>query len=322
MSKEKFIYNKQSLQYEKIDINWKDRALKIFGLFSAFVVTSLLTFPLWQGMFSSGEVQKKNVEIEQLVLKYEAMEKHVETMNKAVSSLNTRSNGVYRKMFNMDPLDVIGGTGGHDKYANIARFASAKTIIETQEQVERLSHQIALQSKSLDTIAGLVVEKEKMLASLPSIKPVREDKLHQSINILSGFGWRLHPIYHVRKFHKGIDFSADKGTAIQATGDGEVITAGKDGGYGNCVIIRHGYGYETLYGHMSKIEVKTGQRIKRGQLIGLIGSTGASTGPHCHYEVHYNGQIVNPLQYCLDGLTNAEYASLVKAAETENNSFD
>ena len=325
MSKEKFIYNRQTLQYEKVEISWKERGIKAFGLISAFVVTCMLCYPILQRLFPAAEIQVKNKEIEQLEVKYTALQKHVDLMDKAVTSLHQRSNGVYRRMFNMDPMDEsqwLAGVGGHDQYANLAKFASASTIVETQDRVERLSNQISMQSKSLDTIANLVKEKEKMLGSMPSIKPVREDKLHESMGVLSGFGYRIHPIYHVRRLHKGIDFSADKGTAIQATGDGVIIKAGHDGGYGNCVIIDHGYGYETLYGHMSKIEVQSGQRIKRGQRIGLIGSTGASTGPHCHYEVHINGKIVNPLPYCLDGLTPAEYAALVQLASTENNSFD
>lgn len=326
MSKERFIYNKQTLQYEKVEITWKERGLKIFGLFSSFVVAVILLYPLLQKVLpQDAKIQEKEKEIEQLTLKYEALTKHVDVMDKALSSLNNRSNGVYRRMFNMAPIDDLAwetGTGGHDKYANLAKFASSNVIIETQDRVERLSRLLANQSQSLDTIANLVKEKEHMLMSIPSIKPVREDKLRSSIGVLSGFGVRIHPIYKVRRFHKGIDFTADQGVAIQATGDGVVVKAGREGGYGNCVVISHGYGYETLYGHMSRIDVSVGTKVKRGQRIGLIGSTGASTGPHCHYEVHVNGRVVNPLPFCLDGLTPAEYQALVRAASAENNSFD
>jgi murein DD-endopeptidase MepM/ murein hydrolase activator NlpD len=326
MSKEKFIYNKQTLQYERIEVSGKEVGLKIFGFISAAVMTAVLTFPLWKQLIPvDARLQQKNQEIEQYALKLNAMQKHVETMDKALSSLHNRSNGVYRKMFNMNPMDEsrwLAGTGGHDKYADFAKFASTESIIDMQDRVELLSRQIGLHSRSLDTIAGLVNEKEKMLSSIPSIKPVREDKLHESISVLSGFGYRIHPIYKVKRFHAGIDFSADQGVAIQATGDGVIVRAGKDGGYGNVVVIKHGYGYETLYGHMSKIEVQEGQHVKRGQRIGLIGSTGHSTGPHCHYEVHVNGTVVNPLDFVHDGLTPSEYAALVQAAMSENNSFD
>jgi hypothetical protein len=326
MSKEKFIYNKQTLQYERIEVSGKEIGLKIFGFVCATLMTVALTFPLWKPLIPvDSQLLRKDQEIEQYRLSIDAMQKHIGTMDKALASLHSRSNGVYRKMFNMDPMDEsrwLAGTGGHDKYDNLAKFASTQSIVETQERVELLSRQIALHSRSLDTIASLVNEKEKMLSSIPSIKPVREDKLHESINVLSGFGYRIHPIYKVKRFHAGIDFSADQGVAIQATGDGVIVRAGKDGGYGNVVVIKHGYGYETLYGHMSKIEVHEGQQVKRGQRIGLIGSTGHSTGPHCHYEVHVNGTVVNPLDFVHDGLTPSEYAALVQAAMAESNSFD
>ena len=325
MKKEKFIYNTHTLQYEKLEVNGKEIGLKVFGIISAFIVTASLCYPILQKAFPSAEVQVKNNEIEQLKLKYESMQKHVETMEKAVVGVQQRDAGLYRMMFNMDPIDPSvwnGGTGGHDRFGGLAKFSSAQTIVETQGRVEKLSQQLALQSKSLDTIARMAKDKEKMLSSIPSIKPVREDQLNTAISLLSGFGMRLHPIHHVKKFHKGIDFSAPTGTAIQATGDGEIVQAGKDGGYGNCVVIKHGYGYETLYGHMSRVDVQVGQKVKKGQRIGLIGSTGSSTGPHCHYEVHMSGNVVNPLQFCLDGLTPSEYQSLANAALADNKSFD
>lgn len=161
-----------------------------------------------------------------------------------------------------------------------------------------------------------------MLASMPSIKPVRSDKLSKSVGLLSGFGYRVHPVFKVLRMHSGIDFTAPKGTAIQATGDGVVIKADFKSGYGRCVIIKHGYGYETLYAHMDKILVKKGQKVKRGQPIGKVGSSGISTAPHCHYEVHFHGKPVNPIAFVLDGLSPKEYDALVKAAEAGNQSFD
>ncbi len=325
MSKEKFIYNTHTLQYEKLEANAKEYALKIFGFFSAIIVTAFLCYPLMQKLFPSAEVQAKNNEIEQLKLSLEALQKQNDLNEKAIAGLQQRDAKLFRLAFNADPIDPSiynGGTGGFDKFANFANFGSSKTIVETQEKIERMSRLIALQSHSFDTIANLVKEKEKMLSSIPSIKPVRADLLAAHLDALSGFGWRVHPIHKVRRFHKGIDFTADQGTAIQATGDGTVVKADYDSGYGKCVIISHGYGYQTLYGHMSRIDVKDGEKVKKGQRIGLIGSTGQSTGPHCHYEVHLNGNVINPVQYCLDGLSPSEYAALVSAATRESYSKD
>jgi hypothetical protein len=326
MSKEKFIYNPQTLQYEKHNRSGKEVALILFALVSVILVTCFLfLFPLYQRTFATSENQKFILENDQLKLRYDALLKQNELNEKAIGSLQQRDAKLFRLAFNADPLDPSvfnGGTGGHNALASIGNFNSAKLILETQDKVERMSRLIALQSRSFDTIARMVKEKESMLSSIPSIKPVRADLLVAHLDALSGFGWRVHPIHKVRRFHKGIDFTADQGTAIQATGEGRVEQAGLDGGYGKCVIINHGYGYKTLYGHMSQMDVKEGDYVKKGQRIGLIGSTGASTGPHCHYEVHLNGVVVNPVQYCMDGLSTSEYQALVSAAVRESNSKD
>ena len=230
-------------------------------------------------------------------------------------------------VFGMNPIDKgiwNGGTGGHPVQSGLVQYKNGGIVVSgTMERLEKLSRQIVMQSKSLDTIQRLADSKEKMMASMPSIKPVREDKLNRGITLLSGFGWRLHPIYKVRKFHKGIDFAAPEGTPIQATGDGRVVKIEKSNrGYGNSIIIDHGFGFQTLYGHMKVIDVKEGDLLKKGQRIGLVGDTGSSTAPHCHYEVHLRGTPVNPLQYCMDSLSPTEYQELVNAAEIANQSLD
>jgi murein DD-endopeptidase MepM/ murein hydrolase activator NlpD len=325
MSKEKFIYNPHTLQYEKLESSGKEAVLKIFAILSAFIVTIIICIPIILRLFPSDQAQKYIIENDQLRLRYEAVQKQNELNEKAIASLQQRDAKLFRLAFNADPLDPSvfnGGTGGHNALANIGNFNGAKVILETQDKVKHMSRMIALQSRSFDTIARMVKEKESMLSSIPSIKPVRADLLVAHLDALSGFGWRVHPIHKVRRFHKGIDFTADQGTAIQATGEGTVERAGYDGGYGKCVVINHGYGYKTLYGHMSQIDVKDGEKVKKGQRIGLIGSTGASTGPHCHYEVYLNGVVVNPVQYCMDGLSTSEYQALVSAATRESNSKD
>ena len=176
--------------------------------------------------------------------------------------------------------------------------------------------------KSLDTISALAEEKEDMFAAIPSIKPVKSTELARGVKLLSGFGYRIHPILKVRKMHYGIDFTAPSGTDIHATAGGKVVKAEKSRSFGNYVVIDHGFGYETLYAHMEKYTVRRGEMVTRGQSIGLVGNTGRSTAPHCHYEVHYKGQPVNPIHFCLDGLSPEEYQQLVEAAETVNQSLD
>ncbi|HHB52436.1 MAG TPA: M23 family metallopeptidase, partial [Saprospiraceae bacterium] len=200
---------------------------------------------------------------------------------------------------------------------------TTELVKEDLNKLAELNRKVELQNESLDTLEKLAIAKANRLASIPSIKPVREDKLKRKISYLSGFGWRNHPIYHIKKFHKGIDFTSPKGTPIQATGNGVVkAVIIKKRGYGKHVIIDHGYGYETLYGHMSKILVKKGDKVVRGQTIGLVGSTGSSTAPHCHYEVHYKGKAINPIDFVFDGMTPEEYQEFVEKAKAENQSLD
>jgi len=248
-------------------------------------------------------------------------------LNKQIDRIQERDADVHRVILGIDPLDQSkwnSGVGGYKKYKGILNYSSNEELVkETLDKVKKLERKIELQNESLDTLEKLAVLRADRLACIPSIKPIREDKLKRKISYLSGFGYRVHPIYHIRKLHKGIDFTSPKGTHIQATGNGIVKSIiRKKRGYGLHVIIDHGYGYETLYGHMSKILVKKGQKVVRGQTIGLVGNTGSSTAPHCHYEVHYKGKAVNPIDFVFDGMSTEEYSEFVKKAKAENQSLD
>lgn len=266
-------------------------------------------------------------EIKVMNFEYDKLQSEFANLNKELEHLQDRDAYAYRTILGMDPIDgdvLEGGIGGHDEYAEYRQYEHAGDLIaQAKEKVRKLKHKMVLQSKSLDTIITQAQEKEKMLASIPSIKPVRSDKLKRSVRLLSGFGYRIHPIHKVRKLHTGIDLTAPQGTPIQATGDGKVVRVERRAtGYGRNVIIDHGYGYETLYAHMARIDVKRGELVKRGQQIGVVGSTGTSTAPHCHYEVIHKGRKVNPIHYVMDGLSPEEYQELVKAAEAVNQSLD
>ena len=257
----------------------------------------------------------------------EAISTDLTTLTKQIDKIQERDANVHRVILGIDPIDQAmwnSGTGGSKNYKNIIDYDNTTELIkEDLEKIEVLKRKVQLQNASLDTLEKLALAKVDRLAAIPSIKPVREDKLKRKIRYLSGFGWRDHPIYHIPKFHKGIDFTAPKGTPIQATGNGVVkAVIIKKRGYGKHVIIDHGYGYETLYGHMSKILVKKGQKVVRGQTIGYVGSTGSSTAPHCHYEVHYKGKAINPIDFVFDGMSPQEYQEFVEKAKAENQSLD
>ncbi|MBL7828787.1 MAG: M23 family metallopeptidase [Saprospiraceae bacterium] len=324
--KEKFVYNIHTLTYEKVVIPIKTRIWQAFGFFSVVVVTSLAMLAVFYTVFPSPREADLMREIEQMESKYKQMSGQVEVMSKVLDNIQDRDANVHRMVFGMDPIDQDiwqAGVGGHEAHPELAAFKfGGESISQTLDKIDFLSRQLVLQSKSLDTIQNLAKNQEKMLASLPSIKPVREDKLQKSLGTLSGFGYRIHPVYKIKRFHAGLDFPARVGTAIQAPGDGVVVEAGWHSGYGNCVKISHGYGYETLYGHMNKMTVHVGQRVTKGQKIGEVGDTGLSTAPHLHYEVHHRGQPINPINFCMDNLTPQEYQLMVNAAQKANQSLD
>ncbi|MEI6408874.1 MAG: M23 family metallopeptidase [Bacteroidota bacterium] len=324
--KEKFVYNIQTLTYEKVVIPFKTRILQAFGFFSVVLVTSFALLAVLYTIFPSPREQELVREIEQMEHKYTQLGSQFDMMSKVLANIQQRDANVHRAVFGMDPIDEdvwVAGVGGHESHPELSAFKYGReSIREVVDKVDLLSRQMSLQSKSLDTIQRLANNQQNMLASLPSIKPVREDKLQKSIGTLSGFGYRIHPVYKVRKFHAGLDFPARVGTAIQSTGDGVVVETGWHQGYGNCVKISHGYGYETLYGHMNKIYVHQGEKVQKGVKIGEVGDTGLSTAPHLHYEVHYKGNPINPINFCMDNLTPVEYQSIVNAANTANQSLD
>ncbi len=327
MGKEKFVYNVHTLRYEKVEVTTRERILRALGFLCAVLVAGgLFTFLVWE-LFPSPKEKALLRELHQMELQYAELNKQFDLMSKVLANVQERDASVHRMLFGMDPIDPAiwnGGIGGHNAYSDLVNYKRTGELLrKTRQKADKLMHQIRLQSESLDTIISLAKDREKMLASIPSIKPVRSDKLNRNVTLLSGFGYRMHPIHKVRKMHTGIDFSAPKGTPIQATGDGTVIKVEhKRTGYGNSVVIDHGYGYKTRYAHMQRVDVKVGQKVKKGQQIGTVGSTGTSTAPHCHYEVIKKGEKVNPIQYCMDGLSPKEYQELVEMASVANHSFD
>jgi len=327
MRREKFFYNKQTLQFEKIRISFQERLKKFFGIASAILVSSvLLTIAGWR-FFPSPQEEVLIKEIDQLKNELNVAESNFDQLSAVASNLQERDRRIHRMVLEMDPIDENvwdGGVGGSSKFSELQNFSrSGDLMAQLRQKVEKLKRQMVVQSKSFDEIEKMAQGKEKMLASIPSIKPVRSDKLDRGVELLSGFGYRLHPIHKIFKMHAGIDFSAPQGTPIQATGDGVVKEVDRNrGGYGLHVLIDHGYGYQTLYGHMSSANVRVGEKVKKGHLLGKVGSTGSSTGPHCHYEVHYKGKPVNPIDYVMDGLSPIEYQELVRLSEMNNQSFD
>jgi len=327
MKKEKYVFNQNTLQYEEDTTPTKQKVIRLFGFASAVVLTSIGIFAIAWMFLPSPKERALQRELSQMEYHYSNMTSDYESMSEQLAQLHEKDSEIHRTIFQMDVIDENiweGGIGGHDKYAGLTAYQNSGSLIkETLQKVDKIKRKINLQSSSLDSIQYMSKVWEEKLASIPSIKPVKETKLKRNIRYLSGFGYRIHPIHKIKKFHYGIDFTAPRGTAVQATGNGTVVKVKKiKTGYGNSVTVDHGYGYTTLYAHMKDVIVKKGQKVKRGQSLGTVGSTGSSTAPHLHYEVKINGKAINPIDFCLDGLTPEEYSQLVLKAGMENQSLD
>ncbi len=323
----KYTFNQHTLQFEKAVEPFKVKLFKVFSFFSTALVSGLIVFFVFHKYLPSPNEKILVKELETVKEHYSVMSDQMDLMSKALTNIQRRDADVHRQLLGMDPIDEDvwnGGKGGHDLYDEFRNLPTSGEIVgKASEKMDRIERQLVLQSKSLDILQATASKKEDMLASIPSIKPVRVDKLNKSVRFLSGYGMRLHPIHKIMKMHAGIDFSAAKGTPIQVTGDGKVSEIENNySGYGKCVKVDHGFGYSTLYAHMDRVDVKVGQLLKKGNSIGVIGSTGTSTAPHCHYEVRYKGNPINPINFCLDNLSPSEYQELVKLSEQQNQSLD
>lgn len=324
MSKVKYRFNTKSLTYEKVRVSFKELFWRITSYLATGLVFATLTIILSRQFLPSPAEKKRDREIEALKLQYELLEKKMGQAEQVLADLEDRDDNIYRAIFESEPVPKsirYGGSGGSDKYSVFDSYDNSELLISTTERMDRLTKQIYVQSKSFDEVVKLARNKEKLIASIPAIIPINQKDLSHAVT--SGFGWRTHPIYKTQEFHPGMDFSAEQGTRIYATGDGTVERADNLAqGYGNHVVINHGFGYQTLYGHMSRIAVKVGQKISRGQLIGYVGSTGLSTAPHIHYEVIKNGQKVNPINFYYSDLSPEQYQLLVEQSKKASQSFD
>ncbi|MGD1845695.1 MAG: M23 family metallopeptidase [Salibacteraceae bacterium] len=322
MSKVRYRYNPKTLSYEKEKVTTRARLWQLTQILGAGVVVGILLVFAFRSALNSAENRKLIRENAHLKLQYDLVSKKMDQMSVVLKDLQERDDNIYRVIFEAEPIPPNlrqGGTGGVPKYQALKGYASSDMVINTHVQLDRLSKQLYIQSKSFDAVYDMAKEKEKMLAHLPSIQPVSNKDLKR---IASGFGKRIDPHYKTPSMHYGIDFTAKTGTEIYATADGGINKANRISGFGNHVRIDHGYGYLTLYAHLSKIAVKKGQRVKRGDVIGYVGNTGKSTGPHLHYEVHKNGHPINPVNFFFNDLTPAEYDKVLQLSTAPNQSFD
>jgi murein DD-endopeptidase MepM/ murein hydrolase activator NlpD len=323
MKKIKYYYNTNTLRYEKLETPLRITLLRVLGFLSAAMVTALIIVSLAYKYFPSANEKRLIQRNETLNDNYYVLTDKIKKLQEQMGELEKRDNHVYREIFEANPIPDSARAKAMQQLQEIQLVQGmdqenlSASIVNT---LNNLSARIASQTKSYNEIEGFVKNKEQLLACTPAIQPVSNKDLSR---IASGYGYRIDPVYKTTKFHAGLDFAAPQGTPIYATANGTVETAGNTGnGYGNHVVINNGYGYSTLFGHMFKVKVKPGQKVKRGEVIGWVGSTGKSTGPHCHYEVHRNGEPVDPVYYFYNDITPEQYERLLKLAQSSNQSFD
>ncbi|VBB45845.1 Peptidase M23 [uncultured Paludibacter sp.] len=321
-AKKKFYFNPDTLDYEEIQLSLAYRLRRILIHLLSGILMGIAFFLIFVSLIKSPGEKQALLEKNRMEGQYKALRGQINDIQTILTDLQQRDDNLYRVVFQAEPIPYEIRTNTSNKteyYKQLLNMTNSEIVATTTKKLDELKKQLYIQSKSYDDLVVLAQNKEKMLECLPAIQPVANKDLTR---VASGYGYRIDPIYHTRRFHEGMDFTAPIGTDIYATANGVVTSAGWEQGFGNCVKINHGYGYETLYGHMSSFQVRAGQSVKRGEVIGMVGSTGKSTGPHLHYEVHYRGQIMNPQNYYFMDLTPDEYDKMVQLSNNAGQMFD
>ncbi|MDX9853358.1 MAG: M23 family metallopeptidase [Tenuifilaceae bacterium] len=323
MPKSKYRFNPESLSFVREHISIRKRIGRIATYLSASIVVAVIYYIIFSLFFDTPSERGLKREKEELLVHFELLNRRFEQVSAVMEDLQKRDDNIYRVIFEAEPIPSTvreAGIGGVDRYSELEGLSNGDIVIETAKKLDLIAKKAYIQSKSLDELENLAKRKEEMLRSIPAIQPISNNDLKR---IASSFGMRIHPFYKVPKMHTGMDFTAPTGTDIYATGDGVVQKVDySQRGYGNHVVIDHGFGYATLYAHMHSISVRPGQKVKRGSVIGQVGNTGMSVAPHLHYEVHKAGKQINPINYFFNDLTPEEYEKVIELSSLPTQSFD
>lgn len=326
MAKKKYRFNPESLSYERVGHSIKEKLTKVLAYFSSSLAFALIIIVIVLNAYETPKSKALKRENSRLLTQYELLSKDLEKIENVLTELQQRDDNIYRVIFEADPIPSSvrkAGFGGTNKYSELENLDNAKLVIETSKKLDSISKAAYIQSKSYDEVLKMALNKEDMLACFPAIMPVANKDLKRTA---SGWGYRMHPIYKVNRMHWGMDFTAPIGTPVHATGNGKIVevegSKRSKVGLGLSIKLDHGYGYETVYGHLNSFNVKRGDVVKRGDIIGYVGNTGGSTAPHLHYEVHKNGKKVNPAYYYYKDLTPQEYDKMIAISTNIGQSLD
>ena len=318
MPRTKYFFNPKSLSFEKVSDHRGYMRWRIIGL-SSLIVVSVISLSLLFSRFMKTPMEQSIARENNIIQKQlSQMERQVSELENQLGELQNRDVEIYRAMYGVEPPKPFNYHG--DDYQELLSFSHGKFVKRLREKLDQLNQKATLQDKSYDLLSKLITKREDMVNAIPAIMPVANKDLRK---LASGFGYRMDPFYHTASFHAGMDFTADVGTEVYATGNGVVSEVKNEAwGYGNHIIVNHGFGYTTLYGHLSRFAVRPGTKVKRGQLIGYVGSTGRSTGPHLHYEVRRYKNPLNPAFFYRNDLSDAEYQRMLEMSQREANRFD
>jgi len=323
MKKVKYYYNTNSLRYEKLETPLRVKLLRVLGFLSAAMVSAVILVSIAYRYFPSANEKILQQQNDALKENYLVLDEKARKLATRLRVLEERDNDIYRSIFESNPIPDSARLIELEQQQEMQlvmgmdRFELEESVVTTLVNLEK---RMEFQDRSYTQLNEFIRNKEQLLAATPAIQPVSNSDLRR---VASGYGYRIDPIYKTARFHAGMDFTAPQGTPIYATANGVAKIAGNKGnGFGNYVVINHGYGYETLYGHMYRVNVKVGERVQRGEVIGYVGSTGKSTGPHCHYEVHKNGQRIDPVYFFYNDLTPEQFQRIIQLAAASNQSFD
>ena len=322
MAKGKYKFDPESLSFNKIQFSIKAKVFRFFSYFLATLLIAIAYNVFFFSFFNSPKEKALNREISQFILQYEIAQKELELIENELEFLQKTDDNIYRTIFEAEPIPNSrreSGIGGVNRYADLEGFDNSEIVIETSKRLDKIKKKLYVQTKSFDEIIELAKNKEDMLASVPAIQPISNKDLRRTA---SGWGFRMHPIYKIRLFHYGMDFTAPTGTEVFSTGNGTVIEARRSRGFGNTILIDHGYGYKTRYAHLNSFNVRKGQEVIRGDVIAFVGNTGRSTAPHLHYEVIRNRKKINPVNYFFNDLSDEEYDRMIVLSMKSGQSFD
>jgi murein DD-endopeptidase MepM/ murein hydrolase activator NlpD len=319
----KYKFNPESLNFVRIRLGIGEILLRFLAYFIGSVIVAGIYWIIFASFFDSPKEKMLQREIQQLTIQYDLINREMGNVENILDDLQKTDDNLYRTIFEAEPIPVTlreGGVGGVNRYKSLEGYENSNLIIETVNRLDKIRRKVYLQSKSFDDLIGLAKNKEDMLRSVPAIIPISGKDLTR---VASGFGLRIHPIYKIIKFHYGMDFTAPPGTDVYATGNGVVSSVqSSQRGLGKNIIIDHGFGYSSTYGHLSNFNVRVGQKVQRGDIIGFVGNTGTSIANHLHYEIKLNGANVDPVNYYFEDLTPAEYERMIEIASKTGQSFD